>query len=90
MSVSVPPSSAPMSGTDDFLPDLLFGAVPIVFEQGKGWTPVEAALPFLALLLGCFTAGFFNFLYSHYIFGPYVDNHGGEAKPEMRLPPMSQ
>lgn len=23
---------------------LLFGAVPIVFEQGKGWTPVEASL----------------------------------------------
>lgn len=85
---------------------LLFGAVPIIFEQGKGWTPVQvsflgnaapaprslqmqASLPFLAVLLGTLFAAAFNFAYSKYVFGPYLDRHGGSAKPEMRLPPMS-
>ncbi|KAL8292267.1 hypothetical protein RQP46_001733 [Phenoliferia psychrophenolica] len=43
---------------------LLFGAVPIIFEQGKGWTPVEASLPFLAVLVGTLLAAAFNFGYS--------------------------
>lgn len=28
--------------------------------------------------------------YSNMVFGKYVDKHGGSAKPEMRLPPMSE
>ncbi|KAM0748976.1 MFS general substrate transporter [Meredithblackwellia eburnea MCA 4105] len=67
---------------------MLFSAVPIMFEEDKGWTPVEAALPFLAVLIGTLTAASINILYSTFVFGPYVDKHGGSAKPEMRLPTM--
>ncbi|GAA5910879.1 hypothetical protein JCM5296_002558 [Sporobolomyces johnsonii] len=67
---------------------LLFGAVPIIFEQHKGWTPVQSALPFLAVLVGTLTAASINLLYSHFVFAPYLDKHDGKARPELRLPPM--
>ena len=69
--------------------DLLFGAVPIVFEQTRGWNTLEGTLPFLAVLAGTLTSASINIFYSAKIFGPHVDSHGGHAKPEMRLPPMS-
>ncbi|GAA6064705.1 hypothetical protein JCM10212_001610 [Sporobolomyces blumeae] len=68
---------------------LLFGAVPIIFVDNKGWTPVQAALPFLAVLVGCLTAAAINLFYSVRVFAPYVDRHEGRARPEMRLPTMA-
>lgn len=63
--------------------------MPIIFGQQKGWTDVQAALPFLAVLVGTMIAAGINLLYSKYVFGPHLDRHGGRAQPEMRLPPMS-
>ncbi|GAA5867110.1 hypothetical protein JCM8547_006242 [Rhodosporidiobolus lusitaniae] len=67
---------------------LLFSAVPIVFEQNLGWTPVQGSLPFLAVLVGTLTAGLINYLYSSKVFARYLDKHDNRAPPEMRLPPM--
>ncbi|KAI5475168.1 MFS multidrug transporter [Pseudohyphozyma bogoriensis] len=66
---------------------LLFGAVPVVFQE-RGWTQFQASLPFIAVLLGACTGGVLNLIYSRYVFAPHVDAHGGSARPEMRLPPM--
>ncbi|GAA6019837.1 hypothetical protein JCM10207_003716 [Rhodosporidiobolus poonsookiae] len=66
---------------------LLFSAIPIVFEDGHGWTPVEGSLPFLAVLVGTLFAASFNLIYSTHVYAPYVDKHG-VASPEIRLPPM--
>lgn len=68
--------------------DMLFGAVPIIFLEGKGWTQVQASLPFLAVLVGTLIGAAINLVYSHLVFAPYLDRHGGVAPPEMRLPTM--
>ncbi|KAI5475116.1 MFS general substrate transporter [Pseudohyphozyma bogoriensis] len=67
---------------------LLFGAVPIIFQDNKGWNALQAALPFLGVLVGTLSAAGLNLMYSIFFFAPYVDSHNGVAKPEMRLPPM--
>ncbi|GAA6040011.1 hypothetical protein JCM8097_004737 [Rhodosporidiobolus ruineniae] len=66
---------------------MLFSAVPIVFEQNHGWTPVQGSLPFLAVLVGTLVAAAFNWWYSAHVFAPYLDKHGS-APPELRLVPM--
>lgn len=35
---------------------MLFGAIPIVYEENRGWSSVAATLPFLSVLTGCFIA----------------------------------
>jgi hypothetical protein len=35
---------------------MLFGAIPIVYEENRGWSPVAGTLPFLSVLTGCFIA----------------------------------
>lgn len=67
---------------------LLFSAVPIVFEEHKGWTPVQSSLCFLATLVGCLVAAALNHSYAKFVFGPYLDAHNGVSRPEMRLLPM--
>ncbi|GAA5978913.1 hypothetical protein JCM11641_000091 [Rhodosporidiobolus odoratus] len=66
---------------------LMFSAVPIIFEETHGWTPVQGSLPFLGVLVGTLIAAFLNYIYSSHVFAPYLDKHGS-APPEMRLPPM--
>ena len=39
---------------------LLFAAVPIVYEQQRGYNTLVGALPFIAVLLGSFTAAGIN------------------------------
>jgi hypothetical protein len=39
---------------------LLFAAVPIVYEQQRGYNTLVGALPFIAVLLGSFTAAAIN------------------------------
>ncbi|KIM78033.1 hypothetical protein PILCRDRAFT_76019 [Piloderma croceum F 1598] len=67
---------------------LLFGAVPIIYEQNRGWNTLQGSLPFLAVLLGTFFAAAVNAAYSQLVFAPNVDKHGGKTQPEKRLPPM--
>ncbi|PRQ76106.1 Major facilitator superfamily domain-containing protein [Rhodotorula toruloides] len=66
---------------------LLFSSVPIIFEEGHGWTPVQSSLTFLAVLVGTLIAAFINYLYSRFVFARHIDKHGS-APPEMRLGPM--
>ncbi|GAA6014232.1 hypothetical protein JCM8202_005200 [Rhodotorula sphaerocarpa] len=66
---------------------LLFGAVPIVFEQELGWTPVQGSLTFLGVLVGTLIAALLNYLYSRFVFARTIDK-GGRVTPEMRLVPM--
>ncbi|BGP32950.1 hypothetical protein JCM10296v2_004736 [Rhodotorula toruloides] len=66
---------------------LLFSSVPIIFEEGHGWTPVQTSLTFLAVLVGTLIAAFINYLYSRFVFARHIDKHGS-APPEMRLGPM--
>jgi MFS transporter, DHA1 family, multidrug resistance protein len=66
---------------------LLFAAVPIVYQEKRGYNPLVGSLPFLAVLIGTFIAAAINIVYSQRIFAPYVEKHG-RAEPEKRLPPM--
>ncbi|ORX40117.1 major facilitator superfamily domain-containing protein [Kockovaella imperatae] len=66
----------------------LFAAIPIIFEENRGWDPVPAALPNLATLVGTILAAAINMGYAKIIFARYMDTHGGKAPPEKRLPPM--
>ncbi|ORY31964.1 major facilitator superfamily domain-containing protein [Naematelia encephala] len=67
---------------------LLFAAIPIIFEEVRGWKPVPATLPNLATFVGTLIAAAINGYYSGKIFVRYLDTHGGKAPPEKRLPPM--
>ena len=66
---------------------MLLGAVPIIFEQGRGWTPVQGGLPFLAVLVGILGGCAVNYAnQAHYIRAYRAG--GGFPVPEARLPPM--
>lgn len=41
-------------------PTRSFAAVPIVYEEGRGWNSLVGSLPFLAVLLGALTAAGIN------------------------------
>lgn len=47
---------------------LMFSAVPIIFEEGRGWTPVQTSTTFLAVLVGTLIAASFNYLYGRFYF----------------------
>ncbi|BGO92279.1 hypothetical protein NBRC10512_001176 [Rhodotorula toruloides] len=66
---------------------LLFSSVPIIFEEGHGWTAIQSSMTFLAVLVGTLIAAFINYLYSRFVFARHIDKHGS-APPEMRLGPM--
>lgn len=73
-----------------FVFGLLYGslsAIPIVFEQHRGWSPVTGSLPFLALLLGSVLGLLLNTLNGK-VYSRAVDANGGKAVPEARLYPM--
>lgn len=67
---------------------LLFAAIPIIYEETRGWKTVPASLPNLATLVGTFIAAGVNYIYAEKFFARYLDEHGGKAPPERRLPPM--
>ncbi|EKG14026.1 Major facilitator superfamily [Macrophomina phaseolina MS6] len=62
-------------------------AFPIVFQEVRGWNQVVGALPFLALLVGILFGACANVLNQKYYFKKLQEN-GGKAVPEARLPPM--
>jgi MFS transporter, DHA1 family, multidrug resistance protein len=65
----------------------LFAAVPIIYEQNRGWNTLVGSLPFLAVLVGTFIAAAINIFYSQYFFAPLVERYG-RVEPERRLIPM--
>ncbi|RMJ29046.1 MFS multidrug transporter [Aspergillus sp. HF37] len=63
------------------------GGFTIVFEENRGWSPVTANLPFLALLVGILAAAVVNVYNNKYYFRLFTEN-GNRAVQEARLPPM--
>lgn len=61
---------------------------PIVFEEIRGWSPVIAALPFLALLVGVISSVGIN-VWNQYRYNRIAKAANGKAVPEARLPPMA-
>lgn len=64
--------------------DLLFGAVPIVYEEGRGWNTLVGSLPFIATLLGCLTGASINLAYGTQYYIKKVDAANGPVPPELR------
>lgn len=65
---------------------MLFEAIPIVYEDNRGWNAGVGGLPFLGVMIGvlCGTA------YTVYDNKRYIraqEDHAGYAPPEARLPP---
>lgn len=58
-----------------------------MFQEDRGWSPVVASLPFLALLIGIFFAAAVNILNNKYYFKQFKANDNRPV-PEARLPPM--
>lgn len=79
-----------MSFYASFVYGLIYGslaAIPIIFEERRGWTPVQGSLPFLALLLGAvFGLGASSFNQKPYV--KAINANGGKPVPEARLFPM--
>ncbi|KAF8494535.1 major facilitator superfamily domain-containing protein [Gautieria morchelliformis] len=67
---------------------LLFAAVPIIYEQHRGYNTLVGSLPFLGVMLGTFIAAAINIWYSQVVFAPLSVKHEGQVDPEKRLPPM--
>lgn len=65
---------------------MLFGAFPIVFQQGRGWSPGVGGLAFLGVLVGMF-AGVAYSIWDNKRYLRIEDEHDGDAPPEARLPP---
>lgn len=63
------------------------GAVPYIFGDLRGWTLLEAELPFLAIGLGTVTGAALNIL-NQLAYNRAYHAAGDRAVPEKRLPPM--
>ncbi|KAF1817275.1 polyamine transporter 3 [Eremomyces bilateralis CBS 781.70] len=65
---------------------MLFGAYPIVYQQGRGWSEGIGGLPFLGVAIGML----FAVAYVIFIGDPHymkaVQKNGGFAPPEARIP----
>lgn len=64
--------------------DLLFGAVPIIFEEGRGWNTLVGSLPFIGVFLGCVTGAAINLIYGTQFYVKRVDAANGPVPPELR------
>ncbi|KAI9670601.1 MAG: MFS siderochrome iron transporter 1 [Alyxoria varia] len=65
---------------------MLFAAFPIVYQQGRGWSPGIGGLPFLGVMIGMLGAIAFA-LYDNKRYIRVVQNEpSGFAPPEARLP----
>lgn len=65
---------------------MLFGAVPIVYAEARGWNAGVAGLPFLGVAVGTITGA----VYVYYDNRRYIraqKRHAGNAPPEARLSP---
>ena len=69
---------------------ILYGflaALPIEFQQLRGWNPVVGALPFIAMLIGVFFGAATNLINQRFYVKRLRANNGRPV-PEARLPPM--
>ncbi|KAL5604517.1 uncharacterized protein BROUX77_004703 [Berkeleyomyces rouxiae] len=63
------------------------GAIPIIFNETRGWGPVTSMLPFLGILIGAFIGASLN-VFNQSLYNKASEKHMGQAVPEKRLPPM--
>jgi hypothetical protein len=62
-------------------------AFPIIFEQARGWNDLDAALPYLGVLLGISIGAVVNILNQQHYNAAFAANNN-KPVPEARLPPM--
>lgn len=65
---------------------MLFGAYPIVYQQGRGWSIGIGGLPFIAVAVGMLIAFAYNIFFDDKQYRRAVDKGNGKAPPEARLP----
>ena len=65
---------------------MLFGAVPIVFQQGRGWSEGIGGLAFIGVAVGMII-GVSYCIWDNGRYKRTQQKNGGEAPPEARLPP---
>lgn len=63
------------------------GAIPIIFSEGRGWSPFVASLAFLCILIGSALGAATN-MYNQRIYNSAYKAAGNRPVPERRLPPM--
>jgi hypothetical protein len=63
----------------------LFGAFPIVYQQGRGWSPGIGGLAFLGLAVGMIAAVAYA-IWDNKRYARVSDEYKGFAPPEARLP----
>lgn len=65
---------------------MMFPAFPIVFQQGKGWSPGVGGLAFIGIAVGMIFAVSYA-IHDNKRYMAVVKAHNGVAPPEARLPP---
>jgi hypothetical protein len=65
---------------------MLFGAYPIVYQQGRGWSAGISGLAFIGVAIGMLFAVTYSITPENGRYQRVVDKHGGIAPPEARLP----
>jgi multidrug resistance protein len=65
---------------------LCFGAFPIVYEQGRGWSQGIGGLAFLGVAVGMLIGVGYSII-DNKRYARVEEAHNGEAPPEARLPP---
>lgn len=65
---------------------MFFSALPIVFQQGRGWSPGIGGLSFLGVMVGEMLAVIYS-LWDNKRYQDVQSKHDGNAPPEARLPP---
>jgi multidrug resistance protein len=66
---------------------MTFGAFPIVFQQERGWTEGIGGLAFLGVAVGMIIGVIYSII-DNKRYARVEKQHGGEAPPEARLPPV--
>ncbi|OCL07044.1 benomyl/methotrexate resistance protein [Glonium stellatum] len=66
---------------------MLFGAYPIVYQEGRGWSEGVGGLPFIGVAIGMLAALLYTIVYDNGRYLKCVKKAGGFAAPEDRLPP---
>ncbi|KXJ97742.1 major facilitator superfamily transporter [Microdochium bolleyi] len=65
---------------------MLFAAFPIVYQQGRGWSPGVGGLAFLGVAVGMMVAVGYT-IFDNRRYSKISDAYDGLAPPEARLPP---
>ncbi|KIW19091.1 hypothetical protein PV08_03383 [Exophiala spinifera] len=66
---------------------LCFGAFPIVYQEGRGWSPGIGGLAFLGVAVGMLFGVAYSII-DNSRYAKVEDEHNGEAPAEARLPPV--